>query len=277
MVIAVTFPAIDPVALQIGPLAIRWYALAYLAGLAGGAVLAVRLLRRERLWSGGVPPLTAGQVWDLVGWVALGLLAGGRLGFVLFYQPLHYLHDPLAILAIWRGGMSFHGGLVGAVVAMWWFARTRSVAFLSVADLVACLAPLGILFGRVANFINGELWGRVSDVPWAMVFPAADDSPRHPSQLYEAVLEGLLLLLLLNGLAYLAGALRRPGLIAGAFALGYALARGIGEQFRQPDAALGFLLPFGAGGVTMGMLLSVPLAVLGVGLLLRAGRGPASG
>ena len=271
MPLVIPYPVIDPVAVEIGPLAVRWYSLAYVAGLVGGAMLAARLVRH---CPEGVAPFESRQVWDLMGWIALGVIVGGRIGFVLFYAPLEYLANPLAVFALWRGGMSFHGGLLGAALAAWLFARSRNASFLSVADILVCCAPIGILLGRLANFVNGELWGRESTVAWAMVFPsaAAGDVARHPSQLYEAGLEGLLLLLLLNGLAFGSGALRWPGLLAGTFAAGYGCARVFVERFREPDAGLGFILPLGSGGVTMGMLLSVPLVFLGAWLIFRALR-----
>ena len=272
MPLVIPYPVIDPVAIEIGPLAVRWYSLAYVAGLVGGAMLAARLVRYRQLWPVGVAPFESGHAWDLMGWIALGVIVGGRIGFVLFYAPLEYLADPLSILALWRGGMSFHGGFLGAVIGAWYFSRGRNAPLLSVADILACAAPLGIFFGRIANFVNGELWGRESSVSWAMIFPspAAGGVARHPSQLYEAGLEGLLLLVLLNALAFGTGALRRPGLLAGVFALGYGCARMLAEQFREPDAGLGFLLPLGSGGLTMGMLLSAPLVVLGAWLIHRA-------
>ena len=274
MPLAIPYPVIDPVVVELGPLAVRWYSLAYVAGLVGGAWLAARLVRAVHLWPKGRAPFESRQAWDLMGWIALGVIAGGRLGYVLFYEPGQYLGDPLRILALWRGGMSFHGGLAGAVLAAWLFSRAQKAQFRSVADAIACGAPIGIFFGRIANFINGELWGRETGVPWAMVFPgpAAGGVPRHPSQLYEAALEGLLLLVVLNGLAVASGALRRPGLLAGAFAFGYGCARIIAEQFREPDAGLGFLLPLGSGGISMGMLLSAPLLMLGGWLIFQALR-----
>ena len=275
----ISYPVIDPVAVEIGPLAVRWYSLAYVAGLIGGAMLAARLVRAPQLWPEGRAPFEPRQAWDLMGWIALGVIAGGRLGYVLFYEPSQYLADPLAVFQLWKGGMSFHGGLAGAVLATWLFSRGQRAGFLSVADVIACGAPIGIFFGRIANFINGELWGRESSAPWAMVFPssAAGDVARHPSQLYEAALEGLLLLAVLMVIALAFGGLRRPGLVTGVFAFGYGCARIIAEQFREPDSGLGFLVPLGGGGVTMGMLLSVPLVLLGAWLIVRSLRAPAAG
>jgi phosphatidylglycerol:prolipoprotein diacylglycerol transferase len=260
-----TFPLIDPVALQIGPLAIRWYALAYIAGLFGGLWYARRLAAADALW-GDRPRPTPEQLDDLLLWATLGVVLGGRLAYVVFYNPLHFLSHPLEIPAVWTGGMSFHGGLAGAALAVWLFARRRGLPVISVFDLCCTVAPLGLMLGRVANFINGELWGRVTDVPWGVVFPHAGPVPRHPSQLYEAATEGLVLLIVLALLAR-AGGFRRPGLATGVFAAGYAAARIGCEFFREPDVQLGFL--FG-GFATMGMLLSLPLLALGLWLVARA-------
>jgi phosphatidylglycerol:prolipoprotein diacylglycerol transferase len=197
--------------------------------------------------------------------VTLGIILGGRLGYVLFYNPAYFAAHPLEILQLWQGGMSFHGGFAGCVAAVMAFAWRRGISILSLGDLTCAVAPIGLLLGRLANFINGELWGRVTDVPWAMAFPHGGPLPRHPSQLYEAALEGLLLLIVL-ALMIRGGALRRPGLILGAFALGYGLARSFCELFREPDAQLGLLW----GGLTMGMLLSVPLMIAGVALIWNA-------
>lgn len=270
------FPDIDPIAFAIGPIAIRWYALAYIAGLLLGWWGARRLASAASLW-GDVKRPTPVQIDDLLVWVAIGLILGGRIGYVLFYNPQAYLSNPLEILAVWRGGMAFHGGLVGAVLAMVLFARSRGLPWLSVVDLVAVVTPIGLFFGRIANFVNGELWGRPApDFPYAVVFPFADDQPRYPSQLFEAAGQGLLLLLVMLIAVRLAG-FRRPGLLAGVFAVGYALARITTEFFREPDPQLGFL--FGhevgalSGGITMGMLLSLPLLVGGLALVALARSG----
>ncbi|MGP9819110.1 prolipoprotein diacylglyceryl transferase [Salinarimonas sp. NSM] len=270
------FPEIDPVAIAIGPIAIRWYALAYIAGLLLGWWGARRLVRADRLW-GDVRRPDAIAIDDLVVWVAIGLILGGRLGYVLFYNLDAYLANPLEILAVWRGGMAFHGGLLGALVAMLLFARARRLPALPIFDVVAVVTPIGLFFGRIANFINGELWGRPApDVSWAVVFPFAGDVPRYPSQLIEAGTQGLLLLVVMLIAVAFAG-FRRPGLIAGVFAIGYALARIVSEFFREPDPQLGFL--FGrevealSGGVTMGMLLSLPLLVGGIVLVALARAG----
>lgn len=270
------FPDIDPIALAIGPIAIRWYALAYVAGLLLGWWGARRLTAGPSLW-GDVRRPSPLQIDDLLVWVALGLIIGGRLGYVVFYNPSAYLANPLEILYVWRGGMAFHGGLVGSVVAMILFARSRGLPWLSVVDVVAVVTPIGLFFGRIANFINGELWGRPApDFPYAVVFPFAGDVPRYPSQLFEAGAQGLMLLIVMLIAVGLVG-FRRPGFLAGVFGIGYGLARITTEFFREPDPQLGFL--FGrevdalSGGVTMGMLLSLPLLVGGIVLVLVARSG----
>lgn len=274
MSLALAFPTMDPVAISLGPLAIRWYALAYLAGLLLGAWLAGLLLRRSELWPGAAPPMAPERVFDAMGWIAIGVIVGGRLGFTLFYAPGYYLAHPLEILAIWKGGMSFHGGMLGAGAAAFLYAGGPDSSRLGMGDLLGCVAPVGLLFGRIANFVNGELWGRASDVPWAVVFPspAAGGVPRHPSQLYEAALEGALLLGVMLLLAYRFRALRRPGTCCGVFLLGYGVARIFVEQFREPDSSLGFLVALGGGGVTMGMILSAPMVIAGAWLIARAQR-----
>jgi phosphatidylglycerol:prolipoprotein diacylglycerol transferase len=266
----IAFPMIDPVAMEVGPLAIRWYALAYIAGLLIGWWLTRRLVQRPALW-GRTPPLQPAAIDDLLVAIAIGVVLGGRIGYVLFYNLPFYLDHPLKALEIWQGGMSFHGGLIGSVVAMALFARTQRAPLLPIFDLVATVVPIGLFFGRIANFINGELWGRVSDVPWAMVFPRAGPLPRHPSELYEAGMEGLLLFALLIGLVRLGG-LRRPGLIAGSFLAGYGVFRIIGETFREPDVQIGFLWP----EVTMGMVLSVPMVIIGLAVVAYALSRPAA-
>ncbi|WP_230531629.1 prolipoprotein diacylglyceryl transferase [Microvirga roseola] len=271
-----SFPLIDPVAISIGPLAIRWYALAYVAGLLGGWFYAKRLAARADLWTPLRHPKPV-DIDDLIVWVALGVVLGGRLGYVLFYNLGAYLAQPLEIFAVWRGGMSFHGGFIGAVLAIVLFSRSRGLHPLAMLDMAAVVTPIGLFFGRIANFINGELWGRPApDFPYAVVFPHAGPVPRHPSQLYEAFGEGLLLFIVMAIAARRFG-FRRPGLLGGIFVLGYALARIVAEFFREPDAQLGFL--FGSsvealsGGITMGMLLSLPMAILGAGMIVIAARG----
>jgi phosphatidylglycerol:prolipoprotein diacylglycerol transferase len=265
------YPQIDPVLVHIGPLAIRWYALAYIAGLLLGWWLILRELRQASLWANppfhGKAPATAEEIGDLVVWATFGVILGGRLGWVLFYglilcgmdQGAIYCHglpggfvsDPIRIVAAWQGGMSFHGGLIGVAIAVWLFTRRRKLDTLRVGDLVAGVAPIGLFFGRIANFINGELWGRPTDVPWAMVFPGerAGDVPRHPSQLYEATLEGLVLFAILQiGLRKFRWH-EKPGLVTAVFLLGYGVFRSFVEFYREPDA------PF-LGPITMGQTLS---------------------
>ena len=265
-VFAIPFPAIDPVAVAIGPFAIRWYALAYVAGLVIGWWLARRLCRNEALW-GRTPPLNDQGADDFLLYMAAGIVLGGRLGYVLFYNPAYYAQNPLEALMVWQGGMSFHGGLLGCVLALWLLARRYRARVREMFDLAAAVTPVGLFFGRLANFVNGELWGRITDVPWAMVFPFAGPEPRHPSQLYQAGLEGLLLFTILM-LAVRAGALKRPGMVSGLFLVLYGLFRIVGEHFRQPDEHIGFLM----GGLTMGTLLSLPMILLGAMFLFQAER-----
>ncbi len=267
--LAVTFPAIDPVAISIGPLAIRWYALAYISGIVIGWIYARALIKSEKLWSGPAPiaPL---QLDDFILWVTIGIIVGGRTGYVLFYNPAVFIQNPAAILKLWEGGMSFHGGFLGCVAAVMLFALKNKISILSLGDITTAVAPIGIFLGRLANFIKGELWGREADasVPWRMIFP---DDPlqlfRHPSQLYEAALEGILLFAVLAVMVRM-GALKRPGLVLGSFIAIYGLARITGEFFREPDPQLGFLW----GGLTMGMLLSVPMIIVGAILITMAWR-----
>ena len=266
----IPFPMIDPIAVEVGPFAVRWYALAYVAGLLLGWWLAKRLCAGDRNW-GGVRHPAPLDVDDLIVWVAFGVILGGRLGYVLFYDFAQYATAPLEALKVWRGGMSFHGGFLGAAIAIALFSKRRGLPILPVFDLASAVVPVGLFFGRVANFVNGELYGRASDAPWAMAFPHGGPEPRHPSQLYQAALEGLALFALTMILVR-AGALRRPGLVAGAFVAGYAVARIVGEQFRQPDAQLGFL----AGGLTMGTILSIPMLMAGLAVAARALRRPAA-
>lgn len=251
----------DPIALQIGPLAIRWYALAYIAGIVLGWRIARRLVEAKPRAG------TAAQVDDYVTWVTLGIIVGGRLGYVLLYRPEYYISHPLEALAVWQGGMSFHGGALGVIIATLIFTRKEKLDPLLFGDRAAVVVPFGLLFGRLANFINGELWGRAADVPWAMVFPTDPmQIPRHPSQLYQAGLEGLALLVLMFTLFSRPALRARRGLLTGALIAGYGVARLIGEFFREPDAHLGYLL----GGITMGQLLSLPMVVIGAWLILRS-------
>jgi phosphatidylglycerol:prolipoprotein diacylglycerol transferase len=266
--LALPFPRIDPILISIGPFAIRWYALAYVAGILLAWWLARRIAANDAYW-GGKSPIRPIDVDDVIVWCAIGIVLGGRIGYVLFYQPGYFLSHPSEVLLIWRGGMSFHGGFLGTVLALILFARKRGIPVLSMLDIAAVVVPMGLLLGRLANFVNGELWGRVTDVPWAFVFPMAGPDPRHPSQLYQAGLEGLLLFLILI-FAVRRGALARPGMIGGLFVAGYGIARVIGELFREPDAHIGFL----AGGLTMGMILSLPMIVAGGAAILYAIRRP---
>jgi len=258
------FPAIDPVLISIGPLTVRWYALAYIAGIIAGWFYARAIVSSQRLW-GGPAPIAAIDFDDFVIWITLGVILGGRIGYILFYNFPHFASHPVEIFELWNGGMSFHGGFIGSLVAIVLFARRRRIPTLSLADVIAAVAPIGLFLGRVANFINGELWGRPADVPWAMVFPNGGPVPRHPSQLYEATLEGIVLFVVL-GVLVRAGALKRPGLVTGAFAVGYGCARITCEFFREPDLQLGFLW----GGLTMGMLLCIPLILAGIAFLVYA-------
>ncbi len=266
--LTIAFPVFDPVAISIGPIAIRWYALAYIGGIVLGWIYARSLVKKERLWGGPVP-ITLVQLDDFILWVTIGIILGGRTGYVLFYNPTYFLQHPAEIFQLWNGGMSFHGGFLGCVAAVMVFARKNDISILSLGDITTAVAPIGILLGRIANFINSELWGRTADssVPWAMVFPNGGPLPRHPSQLYEAGLEGILLFLVLAVMIRM-GALKRPGLILGSFIAIYGLARITGEFFREPDPQLGFLW----GGLTMGMLLSVPMIIAGAILIVMARR-----
>lgn len=251
------YPQFSPEAFSIGPLAVRWYGLMYLFGF-----LTAWLLGRKRAGLGKL--LTRQQFEELLTWGVLGVILGARLGYVIFYDPLYYLNNPAQILQVWHGGMSFHGGLLGVLVALWATARQMGVSFWDLTDFVAPLVPPGLFFGRIGNFINAELWGRVTDAPWGMVFPGAGPLPRHPSQLYEATLEGLVLFVVLW---IFSGRSRPRGAVSGVFALGYGLARCFVEFFRQPDAQLGYLA---FGFVTMGMILCLPLLLIGTALLWRA-------
>lgn len=288
--VMIPFPDISPeiFTLQLGEFSfsLRWYALAYLAGLIIGWRLVVGLMRRPALW-GGTVPMRPELVDDLLTWIILGVIVGGRLGFVLFYEPAYYLANPLDIVKVWQGGMSFHGGFLGVIVAAWLFARRHQIAPLRLADALAVVAPVGLFFGRIANFINAELWGRPTDMPWGVIFPgeAAQYCPgieglcaRHPSQLYEAGLEGLLLGLILWGLVR-AGALMRPGLAFGVFLMGYGLSRIFVELFRvadaqfiTPDNPLGHVIGGPVWGLSMGQVLSLPMVLLGLFFILRARR-----
>lgn len=268
--LAITFPVFDPIAISLGPIAIRWYALAYIGGIVLGWIYARALIKNEKLW-GGPAPITLAQMDDFILWVTVGIIVGGRTGYVLFYNLPFFMQHPGAIFLLWEGGMSFHGGFLGCVVAVMWFARKNGIPILSLGDIVTAVGPIGLFLGRLANFINGELWGRAADptLPWAMIFPNDRlQLLRHPSQLYQAALEGIVLFAVLAIMIRM-GALRRPGLILGSFIAIYALARIAGELFREPDPQLGFLW----GGLTMGMLLSLPMIVAGIILIVQAWRG----
>jgi len=267
-ILAITFPVFDPVAFSIGWFVIRWYALAYIGGIVLGWIYARSLVKKERLWGGPVP-ITLVQLDDFILWVTIGIIVGGRTGYVLFYNFAFFVQHPAEILELWKGGMSFHGGFLGCVAAVMLFARKNDISILSLGDITTAVGPIGVFLGRLANFINSELWGRPADssVPWAMVFPNGGPLPRHPSQLYEAALEGILLFTILAVMIRM-GALKRPGLILGSFISIYGLARITAEFFREPDPQLGFLW----GGLTMGMLLSVPMIIAGAILIVMAWR-----
>lgn len=256
----IKYPVFNPVAIAIGPIVIRWYALAYIGGIVIGWIYARSLLKSEKLW-GRPAPISLIQLDDFILWVTIGIILGGRTGYVLFYNLPFFAHHPAEIFELWKGGMSFHGGFLGCVVAVVWFARTNNVPILSLGDITTAVGPIGLFLGRIANFVNDELWGRPADpnLPWAMIFPTGGPVPRHPSQLYEAGMEGILLFTVLAVMIRL-GALKRPGLVLGSFITLYGIARIVGEHFREPDPQLGFLW----GGLTMGMLLSIPMVIGGI-------------
>ncbi|HJO68431.1 MAG TPA: prolipoprotein diacylglyceryl transferase [Rhodospirillales bacterium] len=267
MTLAIPLPGLDPIALAIGPIVIRWYALAYIAGLLIGWWHVRRLAR-------AVPDAVGMRdLDDFVVWATVGVVIGGRLGYVLFYRPEFYLEHPLAILQVWQGGMSFHGGGLGVALAMAIYARARGLRTLALFDVVSCAAPIGLFLGRIANFINAELIGRVTDVPWAVIFPTGGPQPRHPSQLYEAALEGVVLFVVLNLLWRHPRVRMQSGAVTGAFLVGYAIARSIAELFRAPDAYIGFLV----FGTTMGQWLSLPMLLVGLFLILHPARQHPSG
>ena len=258
------YPDIKPEIFSIGPFALRWYALAYIAGLIIGWQIMRRVCQQ--------PPkvLNPQKIDDFLLWAALGVILGGRLGYVLFYKPGFFLENPLQILTLWEGGMSFHGGLVGVIVAILAFSFRNGISPFLLSDMMAIVTPIGLFFGRLANFINGELWGRPTDVPWAMIFPRGGPMPRHPSQLYQAFFEGIVLLSVVWLVKRLTDGRRRPGLLTGTFCAGYGVARIVGESFREPDSFLGFIL--GSSWLTMGMLLSLPMVAFGAWLIVRAER-----
>ena len=285
----IPFPDISPNLFEVElfgfTLALRWYALAYIAGILFAWWVVLRAVRTPRLWA-GEPPMTPDQVERFLTWAIVGVILGGRLGYVLFYDLPTYLADPLQIVRVWEGGMAFHGGFAGVVVAGIWFCRREKIPMLSMGDLLAVAAPVGLMLGRLANFINAELWGRPTDLPWGVIFPgpAAQTCPnlvglcaRHPSQLYQAALEGLLLALVLLWLAFRRGWFRRPGALMGVFLVGYGIARFVVEFFRQPDAQfvtpgnpVGLAVQVGGYGLTMGQLLSLPMIAVGLWFILRS-------
>lgn len=289
---ALPFPDISPEIFSITifgmTLALRWYALAYIVGILIGWRIVVRAVRTPRLWQNDTPVMSKEQVEDLLFWVVLGVILGGRLGYVLFYQPQTYLADPLSIFFLWQGGMAFHGGVLGVVLATFIYVRRHTLPVISTGDMIALGLTPGILLGRLANFVNAELWGRPTDMPWGVIFPAeaAQYCPevigicaRHPSQLYEAALEGLLLGALMLWLAWRRGALKHPGVMMGVFLSGYGAARFIVEFVRQPDAQfigpenpLGLAWQIGGYGLTMGQLLSLPMIAIGLYFILRTAR-----
>jgi phosphatidylglycerol---prolipoprotein diacylglyceryl transferase len=264
---------------------LRWYALAYIAGLLIGWWIVLRAIRTPRLWS-GAPPITAEQAERLLTWIILGVILGGRLGYVLFYDLPTYVAEPLKVVRVWEGGMSFHGGFAGVVIVGILFCRREKIPMLSMGDLLAVAAPIGLMLGRIANFINAELWGRPTDLPWGVIFPGAAAQTcaqltgacaRHPSQLYQAALEGLVLALILFWLAFRRGWFKRPGALLGVFLAGYGIARFLVEFVRQPDAQfvsegnpIGLALQIGGYGLTMGQLLSLPMIAAGLWFVLRA-------
>ncbi|MGB0935363.1 MAG: prolipoprotein diacylglyceryl transferase [Alphaproteobacteria bacterium] len=252
---AIVFPNIDPVAISLGFIDIHWYGIAYVCGILLGWMYARHLVKR---YGAGI---SLQALDDYIVWVAVGIIAGGRLGYVLFYHLDMYLAKPWEIFYVWEGGMAFHGGLIGVITATFLFAFRRGLPVLALGDIISCVTPIGLLFGRVANFVNAELYGRVTDVPWGIIFPGGGPEPRHPSQLYEAFGEGLLLFAILWGVEHFTKIRQqRPGIMIALFLIGYGLARSVAELYRQPDAHIGYLM----GGTTMGQLLSTPVVFIGL-------------
>ncbi len=288
----ILFPEISPeiFSVDIGgfEFALRWYALSYIIGIFLGWRLAVLATRRADLWPRNQSPIEPVQAEDLMTWIVFGVILGGRLGYVIFYESSKYISDPVSILKVWQGGMSFHGGFLGVVLTAYLFFKRNLVPYASGADLLALCTPIGLLLGRIANFINAELWGRATEMPWGVAFPGEAAQAcgqlsglcaRHPSQLYEAVLEGLLLGMILIFVAFRKNGLKRPGLISGLFFAGYGIARYMVEFFRQPDAQfqsvtnpVGYAFQFGDYGLTMGQSLSLPMIILGIALIITALR-----
>src|SRR6478735_6478831 len=268
--LTIAFPVFDPIAISIGPIAIRWYALAYIGGIVLGWLYARALIKNERLW-GGPAPITLSQMDDFILWVTVGIILGGRTGYVLFYNLPFFIQHPAEIFELWKGGMSFHGGFLGCVAAVMLFCRKHGISILSLGDITTGVGPIGLFLGRLANFINSELWGREADasVPWRMVFPRGGPLPRHPSQLYEAALEGLLLFVLLQIALRVFRAHQRPGLISALFLAGYGTFRFICEFYREPDTQF-------IGPISMGMALSIPVWLAAGALFWVAMRKPAS-
>ena len=265
------YPVIDPVAVQFGPVELRWYGLAYMAGILFGWLYGRRLVARKDLWD-GKPPMTVGQADDFLLWITLGIVVGGRLGFVLFYEPSYFWQNPAEIPAVWNGGMAFHGGLLGVVIAVAVFSWFKKINPLSLGDVASAATPFGLFFGRIANFINSEVIGRTTDVPWAMVFPGTDGQPRHPSQLYEAALEGIVLFIILRVATHYYKALTRPGTVFGLFLIFYGIFRSVVEEVaREPHAGH----PLDVGILTPGMAYSIPMVLIGAWLIWRARRKPA--
>ncbi len=269
---ALPFPNIDPVLFSVGPLSVHWYGIGYVIGILFAWWYGKKLVNNARLWPNNNAPMDPLALDDFVLWAALGVVIGGRIGYVLFYNFSFYISNPLEIPAVWDGGMSFHGGILGTTAAMILFAKKRGIPVWSMFDTIAAGVPIGLGVVRIANFINSELWGRISDVSWAVYFPNGGPLPRHPSQLYEAALEGFVLFFVLALLIWKGNKLKAPGFIAGAFVAGYGLSRILVEFFREPDAQLGYLV---GGWMTMGMVLSVPMVLLGVWAMARANRAAA--
>jgi phosphatidylglycerol---prolipoprotein diacylglyceryl transferase len=276
-VMAIAFPGIDPVAIALGPVQVRWYGLAYLAGLTLGWLYMRSLLRQERLWN-GAPPMKPEQTDDFLLWATLGVVLGGRLGYVLFYDPVLYFAEPLRIFMVWQGGMSFHGGLLGMISAIALFSRFNAISFFALGDLVAAVAPIGLFFGRTANFINGEVYGKISDVPWAVEFPARVLTPgdifgpRHPTQLYEALMEGVVLFLILRFFTHRRDSLKTAGRTAGIFLLSYGVARILAEFTKEWDHFHFLTTQY----TSPGMIYSLPMVIFGLYLIVGASRRPSS-
>jgi phosphatidylglycerol:prolipoprotein diacylglycerol transferase len=264
---AIAFPNIDPVIFTLGPLSVHWYGLGYVAGILFAWWYAKKLVSKPRLWANNTPPMKPTDLDDFVMWAALGVVLGGRIGYILFYDFARYIAHPLDVFKVWEGGMSFHGGMLGTILAMVLFARSRRINVYSMLDIVAAGVPVGLGLVRVTNFINSELWGRPTDVPWGIIFPTGGPFVRHPSQLYEAALEGVVLFAILAVLIFYGRKLKCPRFIGGTFVMLYGLSRIFVEFFREPDAQLGYLY---GGWLTMGMVLSVPMVLVGLTFILSA-------